>query len=149
MGGSLWTRFYCEGDRALSQVAQREGGVSILGGIQKPSGLGPGQLALGSPAWAGGFRPDDLQSSPPTLTFPDSINFHSWLHEKTAPRLSEALCMKTTGKRKTFLSQGHSTTTADPRYVPYSNKSNSLQKKQTLSWLKSYSVLPGLRTLWV
>jgi len=42
--------FHCEGDRALAQVAQRGCRVSILEGIQKPSGHGPGQLAIGGPA---------------------------------------------------------------------------------------------------
>ncbi|KAK4829983.1 hypothetical protein QYF61_008114 [Mycteria americana] len=37
---------YCEGDRALAQVAQRGCGVSSLGGIQKSSGYSPGQPAL-------------------------------------------------------------------------------------------------------
>ena len=44
------TLFYCEGDRALAQVAQRSGGVSHLGDIQKPSGHGPGTVAVGGPA---------------------------------------------------------------------------------------------------
>jgi len=41
---------YCEGDRAVAQVARRGYGVSIFGDFQKPSGHGPGQLALGDPA---------------------------------------------------------------------------------------------------
>ena len=45
--------FYCKGDRGwLAQVAHRGSRVSILGGIQKLSGCGPGPLALGGPAWA-------------------------------------------------------------------------------------------------
>ena len=44
------TLCYCEGDRALAQVAQRGSGVSLLGGIQKPSGHDPGQPGLGGPA---------------------------------------------------------------------------------------------------
>ena len=43
------TLFHHECDRALVQVAQGAGGVSILGVIRKPSGL-PGQLAVGGPA---------------------------------------------------------------------------------------------------
>jgi len=41
---------YWEGDRALAQ--NDEGGcrVSVLGDIQKPSGRGPRQLAIGGPA---------------------------------------------------------------------------------------------------
>ena len=42
--------FYCEGGQALAQLAQRGCVVSTLGDIQKPSGHGPGQLALGGPA---------------------------------------------------------------------------------------------------
>lgn len=38
--------FYCEGDGAPAEVAQR-GVVSLLGDIQRPSGHGPGQLAVG------------------------------------------------------------------------------------------------------
>ncbi|CAN0060768.1 unnamed protein product, partial [Bubo scandiacus] len=44
--------FYCEGDRALAEVAKRGGGISLVGNIKKPSGHGPGQLALGGPALA-------------------------------------------------------------------------------------------------
>ena len=47
---NLRKHFCCEGDRALAQVAQSSGGVSILGDIQKPSGHGPGQPALAGPA---------------------------------------------------------------------------------------------------
>lgn len=36
----------------LAQVIQGGCGVSNLGGIQKPPGHGPGQVALGGPAWA-------------------------------------------------------------------------------------------------
>jgi len=43
------TLFYCEGHRALAQVAQRGCGVSHLGDVQKPSGHGPGQSALDGP----------------------------------------------------------------------------------------------------
>jgi len=46
--------FYCEGDQALKQLAQGGCGVSLLGGIQKMT-HGPGQPAIGGPAWAGGF----------------------------------------------------------------------------------------------
>jgi len=60
------TLFYCKGDHALAQVTQRDGGVPILGHIQKPSGHGSGQ-----PAWVDllkcvGGGPDDLQRSIPT-----------------------------------------------------------------------------------
>lgn len=41
---------YCEGDRALEQVAQRGCEVSFSGGSQKPSGCHPAQCALGDPA---------------------------------------------------------------------------------------------------
>lgn len=40
---------------AMKQVAQRSRGVSLLGDIQKSSGRGPGQHAVGSPVWAGGL----------------------------------------------------------------------------------------------
>ena len=42
--------FYYEGDRALAQVAQRSCRVSFLGDIQKLSGHGSGQPALGDSA---------------------------------------------------------------------------------------------------
>jgi len=38
------------GDQPLAQVVQGGCGVSILGDIQKPSGHGPEQAALGGPA---------------------------------------------------------------------------------------------------
>lgn len=40
---------------AMKQVAQRGWGVFLLGDIQKSSGNGPGQHAVGSPVWAGGL----------------------------------------------------------------------------------------------
>jgi len=40
----------CKSDQALAQVTQGGGRVSLLGDIQKPSGCGPGQLALGDSA---------------------------------------------------------------------------------------------------
>lgn len=39
----------------LRTIAQKGCAVSILGGAQKLSGDGPGQLALGDLAWAGGL----------------------------------------------------------------------------------------------
>ena len=47
------TLFHCEGDRVLARAAQKGVAVSNLGDIQKPPGHGPGQAALGGPAWAG------------------------------------------------------------------------------------------------
>jgi len=41
--------FYCESDGTLQQVVLRGCGLSILA-IQKPSGHGPGQPAVGGPA---------------------------------------------------------------------------------------------------
>ena len=46
--------FYCEGDQALEQVAQRGCRVSSLGDMQKPPGHGAEQPALGSLAGAEG-----------------------------------------------------------------------------------------------
>ena len=46
--------FYCEGDWALVQVSQKFCGLSILVNTKKPSGHGPGQPAVGGPAWTGG-----------------------------------------------------------------------------------------------
>jgi len=53
--------FYCETDRALAQVFQWGGRASILGDIQELSRHGPGQPAVGGPAWAS--VDDDLQKS--------------------------------------------------------------------------------------
>jgi len=55
-------------------VAQRGGGVSTLGDTQKLSELGPGQLALGGPAWSGGL--DQMTSRIPfqPQTFCDPVN---------------------------------------------------------------------------
>lgn len=39
----------------MARVAQRGGGVTLLGGTRKPSGHGPGQPPLGGPASAGGL----------------------------------------------------------------------------------------------
>ena len=44
------TLFHCEGDQALTQIAQGGCRVSILWDIQKLSGHGPGWLALDGPA---------------------------------------------------------------------------------------------------
>ena len=44
---------YCEGGRALAQVAQRGCGVSFSGDIQNPPGCRPVQRALGDPAQQG------------------------------------------------------------------------------------------------
>lgn len=41
------TLSYCEGDRALVQVAKVGCGVSILGDTQKPSRHGPAESAVG------------------------------------------------------------------------------------------------------
>ena len=46
---------YCEGNRALGQVAQRGCGVSFSGDIQNPPGCHPVQCAVGDPAWQGGW----------------------------------------------------------------------------------------------
>lgn len=42
--------FSCEGNQALSQVAQGGGRVSTPGNRQKPPGHGCGQLALSGPS---------------------------------------------------------------------------------------------------
>ena len=42
--------FHCEGNQAHAKVAQRGFGVAILEDLQKLSGYGPGQRALGGPA---------------------------------------------------------------------------------------------------
>ena len=55
--------FDCVGDQPLAQVVQGGCGVSILGDIQKPSGHGPEQAALGGPAWAGGLDQSNLSYS--------------------------------------------------------------------------------------
>ncbi|KAK4817922.1 hypothetical protein QYF61_002763 [Mycteria americana] len=61
----LETLFYCEGDRALAQIAQGGCGVSILGDVQKPL-----NMVLGSLLWVAlleqGVGPDDLQRFLPT-----------------------------------------------------------------------------------
>lgn len=49
------TLFHCEGHWTLAQIAQNSGGVFVLGEIQKPSGHGPEEPALGGHAWAGGL----------------------------------------------------------------------------------------------
>lgn len=59
--------FYCDSDWA--QVAQGDGGASVLRHIQKPSSHGPGQ-----PVWVGRVGRVDLQRSLPTITI-------LWFHE--------------------------------------------------------------------
>lgn len=64
-GGAAWTfswRYefiyffeYCMGDWALTNVAWRSCGDSLFGDLQKLPGHGPGQPALGVPAWARGW----------------------------------------------------------------------------------------------
>ena len=56
--------FDCQGEEALAQDDQRVCGVSNLGGIQKPSGHGPDNPAIGeSPKQ--GVGASDLQTSLP------------------------------------------------------------------------------------
>ena len=55
MGECERALLYCEGDRALGQVAQRGCGVSFSADIQTPPGCGPVQRALGDPAWQWGW----------------------------------------------------------------------------------------------
>lgn len=52
MIGTNWNR---RGFFWTSGSTQRGGGFSFLGNTQKTPGHGPGQLALGVPAWAGGL----------------------------------------------------------------------------------------------
>lgn len=50
----LWkSLFHCGSDQLLAWFAQRGCTVSILGDIQRLSGCGPGELAVGGPVWAG------------------------------------------------------------------------------------------------
>ena len=58
------TLFHREVDGALAQAAQKGGGVSILGEIQKPPGHSAGQVALGGLEQRGWTR--FLQRFPPT-----------------------------------------------------------------------------------
>lgn len=46
--------------RAMSQAAQKGGGVSLLGDLQKPRRHGGGQPALGMSLFDQGFGPGDL-----------------------------------------------------------------------------------------
>lgn len=46
------THFHCSGDSLLAWVGKTTCGASILGGVQSSPGHGPGQPALGGPAWA-------------------------------------------------------------------------------------------------
>ena len=69
---------YCEGGWVLAQVAQRGGGVSILGDIQKSSGYGPGQLDLADLAISREVGLGSVQTSLPTSTVlrsRDSVGF--------------------------------------------------------------------------
>jgi len=72
------TLLQSEGDWALAWVAQRGGGVSILGDIQKLPGDGPGQWAVAGPAWAEGM--DKMPSRGPFETHPlcDWENREAW-----------------------------------------------------------------------
>lgn len=74
---------YCEADRALGQVTQRVCAVSLLGGVQKLFGHGPGQPVLGGPAWAG--RLDQMRTLLPLAILCDSL----WL--KPALRLNKQI----------------------------------------------------------
>lgn len=62
---------HCEGDKALGQVAQRICAVSLVGGVQKSSGHGPGQPALGGPASAGQL--DQMRTLPTSAILCDSL----------------------------------------------------------------------------
>ena len=73
-GGSLQTSgvLHCESDQARAQVFQGCCRVSILRNIQKAPGHGPGQPALGGPAWAGGWTRGLPEIPPASATL--------WLH---------------------------------------------------------------------
>lgn len=49
------TLFYCDGNQALAQLAQKSCGVFLIGDLQRSSGHGPGQPALSVTFWAGGW----------------------------------------------------------------------------------------------
>jgi len=51
---------HCEGDRALGQAAQRQGGVSFSEDIQDPSGHFPVQLTVGNLLLEGGIGLSNL-----------------------------------------------------------------------------------------
>lgn len=70
----------CDSDRALRQVTQRVCAVSLPGGVQKPFGHGPGQPALGGPAWA--RRLDQMNPS----TLGHSVRFSV---TKTCPEVKQ------------------------------------------------------------
>ena len=55
-----------EGDGTLEQATQGGCGVSFSGDIQDPPGRGPVRLAVGDPAWAGGWTrwPTEVPSKP-------------------------------------------------------------------------------------
>ena len=61
-----WLNLSAEGDGALAQAAQGGCGVSFSGDIPDPRGCGPVALALGDPAWAGGWAgwPTEVPANP-------------------------------------------------------------------------------------
>ena len=68
--------FYCEGDRTLEQIAQRDCEVSLRGDTQNPTRHSPEQPALVDPALSNGVGQDNLHRSLPTSTlqrFCDSV----------------------------------------------------------------------------
>lgn len=67
------TFFYWESDWALTKVAQEGCVVSVLGDIQMTPGLGSGQAALGSPAWAGMLHQMTFRGLFQTQPFCDSV----------------------------------------------------------------------------
>lgn len=70
------TLFYCQGDRAREQVAQRGGGVSICGDFQNLMGHSPEQPALAGPAWAGELAKMISRGKFQYQLFSATLNFH-------------------------------------------------------------------------
>ena len=74
---AVWTPgnifFYCEGDQALAQVSQRGCEVSIIGGVQKLPGHGPGKHALGCPPWVGWLNQTTSRGPLQPQPFCDSV----------------------------------------------------------------------------
>lgn len=68
--------FYCKGYQALAKLGQKGGGVAIPADIQKSSGCGPVQLAVGGLALAREVGPERKEPQEVPSILNHSVKLH-------------------------------------------------------------------------